>query len=133
MVLTLIDHQFLDYTRVIPENYKYFLNVNKSDMLNALKTILPTTEKTMNHRMKLDIYNNKIVLSSNNASIDLKVNCLNTEKAEVHETIFISCKFLIDGITPLDGAVVNISFVDNSKAVKVSFINQINIIMPMAK
>ena len=111
----LIDGSYPDTTRLIPLEFDYELDINRSDLLNAIDRVSLLLNE-QNNIVKLDMSNEQVILSSYQQEIGSVEENLSTSfyKGEPL-TISFSSKYANDAIKSFSGEKVKISFTGEMK------------------
>ncbi len=129
----LIDGQFPNYNRVIPESQEYFFETDTTNFMQALKRVALLVEQK-SKRIFLKLSQDTLTISSTE-------NELGTAKEEItctyngeETTIAVNYTYLEEPLKVLDSEQVRIEFTDPMKAVTLHSVpskNFFHIIMPM--
>lgn len=130
---TLIDGQFPNYNRVIPESQEYHITVNKNDFSDALKRVSLLAEQK-SKRIFLSVNGETISLKSEESEIGVakeEFPCV-YEGPEI--TIALNCQYLQDPLRVIEEDEISIEFTEANRAITLSPVpgkNYFHIIMPM--
>jgi len=129
----LIEGQFPNYRRVIPDNQSNHFTVNRLEMLDALRRVSLLVEQK-SHRVYLG-------LSSGTASIYCEENDIGTAREEIpckYEgddlSIALNYRYLEEPFKVMDGEEINILFNDPNKTITIKPVPErdfFHIVMPM--
>ena len=129
----LIDGSFPDYKRVIPNDNKNILKINRDKLLSAVdrvSTIANEKSPVIKFKLLENILNlNTINNESSTASEDLKINYAGNEIE-----IGFNSKYIMDIVNNLEDAEISISLKDNTSPViaqENSNTNLVYVLMPM--
>ena len=129
----LIDGSFPDYKRVIPNDNKNILNINRDKLLSAVdrvSTIANEKSPVIKFKLLENILNlNTINNESSTASEDLKINYAGNEIE-----IGFNSKYIMDIVNNLEDTEISISLKDNTSPViaqENSNTNLVYVLMPM--
>tara|TARA_B100000925_G_scaffold271413_1_gene234581 strand:+ start:1099 stop:2214 length:1116 start_codon:yes stop_codon:yes gene_type:complete len=129
----LIDGSFPDYKRVIPNDNKNILNVDRDKLLSAVdrvSTIANEKSPVIKFKLLENILNlNTINNESSTASEDLKINYVGNEIE-----IGFNSKYIMDIVNNLEDTEISISLKDNTSPViaqENSNTNLVYVLMPM--
>lgn len=117
IISKLIDADFPDYNRVIPQNNNKVLKANKKLLTNIIDRV--STVANDGHRgIKFTLSENTLVLESNStengfASEDIKVDFPYTDGIEIG----FNSKFVLDIFSQIDSDNINIYFKDSTSAI----------------
>lgn len=102
IISRLIDGKFPDYQSIIPQELKTELVINKNELISALKLTSIFSGRVNEIKLKigenkkfLEIYSADSALGENHYLLPAKVNGHNL-------TVSFNCKYLLDGLKPLD-------------------------------
>ena len=113
LISKLIDGNFPDYTRVIPQNNQHHLIVNRNTLLSAVDRVSTiANEKSPSIKFKLfkDLINlSSVNIENNTATEDIKTS-YNGEEIEIG----FNSRYIMDILDNLEGEEIKISFNDNS-------------------
>lgn len=130
---TLIEGQFPNYNRVIPENQKFKMIIKKEDFMNALKRVSILAEQR-SKRIYLSTEKGKLKLKSEESDIGLaqeEINC----QYDGDELVFaLNYVYLIDPLREMDQQMISINFSEAGKAITLHCEPEqefFHIIMPM--
>jgi DNA polymerase-3 subunit beta len=129
----LIEGQFPNYRRVIPENQSYFFVINRFDMLNALKRVSLLVEQK-SRRVYLKVSPGMMVISSEESDIgdaNEEIPC-RYEGEEI--SIALNYRYIEDPFKAMAADEVGVYFSDPHRAITIKPIpekNFFHIIMPM--
>ncbi|MDD3981212.1 MAG: DNA polymerase III subunit beta [Spirochaetia bacterium] len=112
----LIEGQFPNYQKVIPQNQKNSFSVKKADMLEALKRVSIFVEQK-SYRTFFSVSENGLVLSSEESEIGAAREEIGCEYSGGETTIALNYKYIEEPLRVLDAEAFSIEFSDPSKAI----------------
>ena len=114
LVSRVIEGQYPDYTQIIPSNFKTFVNVNKSDLVRAIKTSALFSKTGVND-VNLDFPKdkNKIIISSSSGQLGENVTEVDAKVQGGDNAIVVNYKYLLEGLQAIEGDDIKIEVVDN--------------------
>ncbi len=130
---TLIDGQFPNYSRVIPENQDYELQVNRNEFINALKRVSLLAEQK-SKRIYLSISEGKLNLRSEESEIGVAEENIECRYEGPESKFALNHVYLSDPLKMMDDEEVSMKFTQNNKAitmVSVPEASYFHIVMPM--
>jgi len=129
----LIEGQFPNYRRVIPENQTQSFTVNRTEMLDALKRVSLLVEQK-SHRVYLE-------LSPGTASIFCEENDIGTAREEIpcqydgeKLSIALNYRYLEEPFKVMDGEEISVLFTEPNKTITIMPVPEkdfFHIVMPM--
>lgn len=128
----LIDGQFPNYRRVIPESQDYTLLVLKKDFEEALKRVSLLVEKT--HRIYIDIEGDVLTMRSEESEFGVAKETIPCEYEGPGTSIALNYRYLVDPLRVMDCERMEIQFSEANKALTLYSIphdRYKHIIMPM--
>lgn len=111
----LIDGQFPNYRKVIPEKQLHRVLVSKSDLEEALKRVSLLVEKS--RRIYLELSTNLIVLTSEETEIGVAREEIMCEFEGPEVTIALNYLYLVEPLRVIDTEMIQIYFTDPGKAI----------------
>tara|TARA_B100000579_G_C22807524_1_gene843330 strand:- start:486 stop:1601 length:1116 start_codon:yes stop_codon:yes gene_type:complete len=133
LISKLIDGNFPDYTRVIPNNNNNELLVNRLNLLSAVDRV-STIANEKSPSIKFKVYKNLINLSSINNENSTATEDINAEYTGNEIEIGFNSNYIMDMLNNLEGEDIIISFNDNSTPIiakEKSGDQTIYVLMPM--
>jgi len=130
---TLIDGQFPNYNRVIPEKQEYSITINKRDFSDALKRVSLLAEQK-SKRIFLTVSGETISLKSEESDIGVAKEDFSCQYSGPDLTIALNCQYLQDPLRVIDDEEIRIDFTEANRAITLHSVPQKNyfhIIMPM--
>lgn len=129
----LIDADFPDYKQVIPDSSKYLMNLNKEQLLSALKRVcIFSSEKTRS--VKLNFSNNTLTLVSVSPEVGEAKESLAVQFDGDEKEIGFNGSYLIDVLESIEGEEVSFAITDELSPTvlkPVSRDSYLNVVMPM--
>lgn len=129
----LIDGQFPNYTRVIPELQQYFFTVNTNDFIQALKRVALLVEQK-SKRIFLKINQNVLSISSNENELGTANEEITCEYSGQEVIMALNYTYLEEPLKVIDSENTRIEFTDPMRAITLyaeSNKEYFHIIMPM--
>lgn len=130
---TLIDGQFPNFRRVIPESQTYSVNVDKSELMNALKRVSILAEQK-SRRIYLTIQDGAMLLNSEESEIGVAKEEIICEYEGPEIKFALNYLYLFDPVKEIDGDGINIKFTEANKALSIYSVPEkdfFHILMPM--
>ena len=132
----LIDEEFPNYKRVIPESQQHLIEVDKDTLMSAIKQVSLLSEKTK--KIIISIFENKMIINSDQA----EVGKAKVEMACVHNgpdiKVALNYSFILDPLISMKEKEVIIGFTENNRALSIypkqmeeNFKKEVHIVMPM--
>ena len=128
----LIDGQFPNYRRVIPENQHYHVKITKSELNEALRRVSLLVEKS--RRVYLELTAGNVQLRSEESEIGIAREDIPIEYDGPDTTVALNYTYLVDPLRVIDTETVSIHFTESGKALTILSEPQENyfhIVMPM--
>jgi DNA polymerase-3 subunit beta len=129
----LIEGQFPNYRRVIPESQKSSFKVNRLELIEALKRIAVLVEQK-SRRTFLALSGQELTISSEEGEIGNAKEDIACEYKGPEITMALNYKYLEEPLKVMDSDVVTISFTEATKAITVNaepVKDYFHIVMPM--
>ncbi len=115
----LIEGQFPNYQKVIPDSQKNSLIVKKSDLIDALRRVSIFVEQK-SRRTFLGLSQGQIVISSEESEIGTAREELSCEYEGSEATIALNYKYVEEPLRAMDGEEVCIEFSEPNRAITLS-------------
>jgi len=115
IISKLLNGQFPEYENIIPSHFKTTININKNNLLNAIKTISIFASRINDIKLITNVKKEKIELYCQNSEFgesSVIVACDKLE-GEVFEIVY-NYKYLLDGIDNIDSERVFIGIISDS-------------------
>ena len=128
----LIDGQFPNYRKVIPEDQHYRVRVAKEDIEEALKRVSLLVEKS--RRIYIELSTNLIIMSSEETEIGIAREEIPCEYEGPEATIALNYLYLVEPLRVVDSEMITIHFTDPGKAITIHSepkSHYFHIVMPM--
>jgi DNA polymerase III subunit beta len=128
----LIEGQFPNYRRVIPEKQEHSLLVSREDMSEALKRVSLLVEKS--RRVYLNLAGNSIVLKSEEGEIGAAEEELSCEYTGPEVMIALNYTYLTEPLKVIESEMLSIQFTEPNKALTIYPVPEtdyFHIVMPM--
>lgn len=113
----LIDGQFPNYRRVIPEQQHYHVFIDKNELSEALKRVALLVEKS--RRVYLELSTNLIQLRSEESEIGVAREEIPVEYDGPEVTIALNYTYLNDPIRVIQSDTISLHFTESSKAITI--------------
>ena len=133
LVSNLIEGQFPNYSRVIPESQDYAIEVDRIELLEALNRVSLLVEQK-SRRVFFTVNENNIMLHSEESEIGLAREEIACAYDGPETSLAFNYLFLVEPLRVMDEAKVNIRFTDSKKAISLLPTDEkeyIHIIAPM--
>ncbi len=133
LVMRLVDGEFPDYTRVIPQKTENYALINKDDFLHALKRIsILSSEKSKG--IKINFKNDLLILSSSNPELGDAKEEIDTVYNGQEISIGFNAKYIIDILQVIKSENIVFYLKDNISPGRISpekDEDHLSVIMPM--
>lgn len=129
----LIDGQFPNYQRVIPEKQEKVAIIAKSDFLSALKRVSVLAEQK-SKRVFMKFYKGKVDIFSEDTDIGMAKETISCEYDGDEITLIINYLYVIDPVRVMEEDDVAFRFSDPTKAITINSVPEreyFHIVMPM--
>ena len=129
----LIEGQFPNYQKVIPESQKNKISLKRVDLLDALKRVAIFVEQK-SHRTFFSISNDNIVVSSEESDLGTAREEFTCSYSGPDSTIALNYKYLEDPLRVMDSEYINIEFTEPNRAITISsepIKDYFHVVMPM--
>jgi DNA polymerase-3 subunit beta len=104
--VSLINAEYPDYKRVIPQEGGVTVHMDKQQILHSLRRMsVMSTEKFSG--VKVDMFDNRIVLTSTNPDVGEAKDEIDVTYTGERMSVGYSVRYLIEGIEPVDGDIVS--------------------------
>lgn len=113
----LIDGQFPNYRRVIPETQHYQVMLDKEEFAEALKRVSLLVEKS--RRIYLDLSSGKLVIRSEESEVGVARETIDVEYEGPDATIALNYVYLMDPLRVIDTEKLSIHFTEPGKAITI--------------
>ncbi len=130
---SLIEGQFPNYRRVIPEEQEQSLKIKKEDLAEALKRVSLLVEQK-SRRIYMDLMENGMVLRSEEGEIGIAREELGCEYSGPEMTIALNYIYLVEPIKVMEEETIQIKFSEPNKAIGIYSVPEqdyFHIVMPM--
>jgi len=134
LVSRLIEGQYPDYKQIMPTESKTNINVNKQELLRAVKAASLFSKSGVNDiNLDFPIGKNKVVITSASGQSGENITELDAKVDGIDNGIVVNFKYLLDGINNIEGDDILIKVVDGETPclLKGSNNNYSYIIMPI--
>jgi DNA polymerase III subunit beta len=129
----LIEGQFPNYQRVIPESQKYSIIVNRNELIDALKRVSILVEQK-SRRTLFSISKNSISLSTEEGEIGNAKEEISCRYEGPDLIMALNYKYIEEPLKSMDDEEINIDFTEPTRAITICSIEKkdfFHIIMPM--
>jgi DNA polymerase-3 subunit beta len=130
---SLIDGQFPNYRRVIPESQQYRAIVEKQLLENALKRVSLLVEQK-SRRIFVALQEGSLTVSSEESEIGMAREEIPCEYSGPEGTIALNYVYLLEPLREIDTDTISIQYTDVNKAVTLTSVPEedyVHIVMPM--
>ncbi len=130
---TLIDGQFPNYSRVIPDNQDYEVQVNRIELIDALKRVSLLAEQK-SKRIYLSISTGKLNLRSEESEIGVAEESIDCRYEGPESNFALNHVYLSDPLKVMGDAEVSMKFTETNKAITMVSVPEatyFHIVMPM--
>ena len=130
---SLIDGQFPNYRRVIPESQQYNAIVQKELLESALKRVSLLVEQK-SRRIFLTLQEGALVVNSEESEIGMAREEVACEYSGPEATIALNYMYVLEPLREIDTESVSIQYTDTNKAVTLTCVpakDYVHIVMPM--
>ncbi|MFW5690091.1 MAG: DNA polymerase III subunit beta, partial [Spirochaetota bacterium] len=128
----LIEGQFPNYKRVIPESQQYRVLVKRAELQEALKRVSLLVEKS--RRIYLTVSNEGLTLKSEESEIGQATEEISCEYDGPETTLALNFTYLTDPLRVIESEDITLNFSESSKAITIHPEPQtdyFHIVMPM--
>ena len=112
LISRLIEGQYPDYQKIIPQESKSIVIVNKDKLVMDLKRV-SLFAKENNNSVKLTVSDNKLIISSEETKIGEEVTSLEVKLEGEDNQISLNAQYLLDALNVIDGGNVRFMVNDN--------------------
>jgi DNA polymerase-3 subunit beta len=129
----LIDGQFPNYNRVIPETQPYTIRLQKTDIMDALKRVSLLVEQK-SRRIYLTVNENVLLLKSEESEIGIAKEEIPCEFEGPETSIALNYIYLEEPLRVMEVETIAILFSESSKAISIisePSADYLHIVMPM--
>ena len=129
----LIEGQFPNYSKVIPESQKHRLLMKRSDLMDALKRVSIFVEQK-SRRTFLSLASDQIVLSSEESEIGTAREEVSCKYEGPEATIALNYKYVEEPLKAMNTELIAIEFTEPNRAITISpepLSDYFHVIMPM--
>ncbi len=130
---TLIEGQFPNYRRVIPESQEYELIVDRGELMEALKRVSLLVEQK-SRRVRLELAKGVITLKSEESEIGVAQEEISCDYDGPEASIALNYLYLIEPLRVIEDEKVSIRFTEPTKAISLLPVPEkdfFHIVMPM--
>ena len=128
----LIEGQFPNYRRVIPEEQQYRITVKKDELLEALKRVSLLVEKS--RRMYATLSSEVITLSSEETEVGVAREEISCDYDGPEEKIALNYMYLLEPLRVIDTEDISIQYSEPNRAITIYSVPEkdyFHIVMPM--
>jgi len=129
----LIEGQFPNYNRVIPEHQEFSISVSKTDLIEALRRVSLLVEQK-SRRIYLTFSNGTITLNSEESEIGIAKEEINCDYEGDGLTVALNYLYLLEPLKVIEEDNISIKFTEANKAISIVSIPEndyFHIVMPM--
>ncbi|WP_319416080.1 DNA polymerase III subunit beta [Marispirochaeta aestuarii] len=129
----LIEGQFPNYRRVIPDSQEYRIVINRNELMDALRRVSLLVEQK-SRRVYLTLNENSLVLNSEESEIGVAREEITCEYSGPEATIALNYLYLTDPLKVIDNEEIAIEYTEANKAISIMSIpagDYFHIVMPM--
>ncbi len=129
----LIEGQFPNYRRVIPDSQDYTITINRDELADALKRVSLLVEQK-SRRVYMSLNENSLVLNSEESEIGVAKEEIACDYSGPETTIALNYLYLIDPLKVIDQEEIAIEYTEANKALSILSIparDYFHIVMPM--
>lgn len=130
---TLIEGQFPNYRRVIPETQTHEIIVDRNELLEGLKRVSLLVEQK-SHRVRLDLAKDALILKSEESEIGVAQEEISCSYDGPEASIALNYTYLSEPLRVMDDEKISIRYTDPTKAISVYPVPEkdfFHIVMPM--
>ncbi len=113
----LIDGQFPNYRRVIPETQHYQIHLDKNEISEALKRVALLVEKS--RRIYLDLSSGQITIRSEESEVGVARESIPVEYEGPDATIALNYLYLMDPLRVIETDTISVHFTEPGKAITI--------------
>jgi DNA polymerase-3 subunit beta len=113
----LIDGQFPNYRRVIPESQHYSVVVDKNELNEALKRVSLLVEKS--RRIYLELTSGQMQIRSEESEIGVAREDIPVDFDGPETTVALNYTYLVDPLRVIDSETISIHFTEANKAITI--------------
>ena len=128
----LIEGQFPNYRRVIPDEQQYRVLVRRDELLEALKRVSLLVEKS--RRVYLTVANDGLTLKSEESDIGQATEEISCQFDGPETTLALNFTYLMDPLRVIDTEEITLNFTESNKAITIHpepAADYFHIVMPM--
>ncbi|MDX9800119.1 MAG: DNA polymerase III subunit beta [Spirochaetia bacterium] len=129
----LIEGQFPNYQRVIPEKQEHMAIIGKNELLSALRRVSVLAEQK-SKRVYIQISENRIEIYTEESDIGTAREILSCQYSGDEYTLVVNYMYLLEPVKVMEEDDVSIKFTESSKAITVNSVPErdyFHIVMPM--
>ena len=129
----LIEGQFPNYKRVIPEHQEFNINVNKNDLIEALRRVSLLIEQK-SRRLYMTFSTGTITLNSEESEIGIAKEEINCDYEGDGLTVALNYLYLLEPLKVIEEEEITIKFTEANKAISIISVPEkdyFHIVMPM--
>jgi DNA polymerase III subunit beta len=129
----LIEGQFPNYQKVIPESQKNRITLKRSELLDAMKRVAIFVEQK-SHRTFFAISEGLIVISSEESDLGTAREEFACDYSGPEATIALNYKYVEEPLKVMDSEMINIEFTEPNRAITISPVpssDYFHVVMPM--
>ena len=129
----LIEGQFPNYRRVIPESQEHRIVINREELMDALKRVSLLVEQK-SRRVYMTLNENSLVLNSEESEIGVAREEIACDYSGPEATIALNYLYLMDPLKVIDDQELALEYTEANKAISILSIpprDYFHIVMPM--
>lgn len=133
-VATLIEGKYPDYRKVIPKDYSYTFRVNKNDLIDAMRHVIPMISDVRSKKMIFDISTDMLRIKAVNQEMGESVEEIEAKYSGSDETTAFNYAYIMDVLRALDSEIITFCVNNDSTPTMIREIEREDyyfIIMPM--
>lgn len=130
---SLIEGQFPNYNRVIPETQENDVYINKKELMEAVNRVSLLVENK-SRRIYLNLENDRLILNSEESDIGVANEEILCRYQGPETTIALNYTYLLDPLKVIDSEEICLKFTESSKALTIYSVPEtdyFHIVMPM--
>jgi len=129
----LIEGQFPNYQKVIPESQRNRITLKRADLLDALRRVGIFVEQK-SRRTYFAVTDGQIIISSEESDLGTAREELSCEYKGPDTTMALNCKYVEDPLKVMDAEIINIDFTEPNRAITIApepSEDYFHVVMPM--
>jgi DNA polymerase-3 subunit beta len=134
VISRLIDGEYLKYEKVLPEDFKTTVIIDKNSLINSIdRAYLLAREEKGNNLIKMNIDGNNLVITSNSEAGNVYEQ-IEIEKEGDDQEIAFNSRYIMDALRSIDTEKVIMKFINNISPCIIKpfgLENQLNMVLPV--